>query len=603
MLEDENQNNNVEKSNESEGFIRADTTENGGVGSDEGHENQTESGKAVRRVRELVGPNAVLIPVISGLKKPAIADWQNVTIECMDDPEYLAQLETGSIGVVLGSPSSGLCSIDIDDDAAVEPFLALNPALGQTLRSRGGRGAQFWVQVVGGYQKLMKLKSNDGKEWGEWRADGGQSVIHGIHTSGVPYQIQHEAAPVEVRFDEIKWPDDLNLPWVVTDYDALVEEHGEPFVLSDKGGTVLNQMFFVRKYALEHHVIYDSSLGDFFEYECATGLWNRQSLEAIKRRFLADLTATAKKTGVKNIFLKRTDATASGLVALLRAEVEEHDTFSNRPPAIHVANGMIVFEGDDVLLKSFHPDYRSRNACPFAFDPTAECPRFKNDLLGPALADDDILLLKKWAGAVLMGRNEAQRFLLFVGTPNGGKSTAMSILEGTIGLQNVSQLRTEHLADKFELYGFVGKTLLTGKDVAAGFMMSKGAYVIKALVGHDLLEAEKKGFPQRVQLRGDFNIGITCNADLNIRLEGDIGAWRRRLLIIKYDRPAPTKRIPDFANQLMKEEGSGILRWMVEGAIALHNDLRAVGDYRLSASTESKNRHAAQSVRERAPVC
>ena len=164
----------------------------------------------------------------------------------------------------------------------------------------------------------------------------------------------------------------------------------------------------------------------------------------------------------------------------------------------------------------------------------------------------------------------------------------MDILERTIGLENVSQLRTEHLGDRFELFGFVGKTLLTGKDVAANFLMSKGAYVLKALVGGDLLEAEKKGFNQRVHVRGDFNVGITCNADLNIRLEGDVGAWRRRLLVIKYERTAPEKPIPDFADQLLAEEGPGILRWMVEGAIELLNDLRERGNFILTDGQKAR---------------
>ena len=127
--------------------------------------------------------------------------------------------------------------------------------------------------------------------------------------------------------------------------------------------------------------------------------------------------------------------------------------------------------------------------------------------------------MQKWSGSCLLGRNEAQRFLLLIGTPNGGKSTFMNILEKVIGINNVGQLRTEHLNKQFELFGFVGKTLLAGKDVPSDFLLQKSAYVIKALVGHDMLTAEKKGHSEPVPLYGDFNIGITCNADLNVRLE------------------------------------------------------------------------------------
>lgn len=543
----------------------------------------------VERIRELLGEDVVLLPVPRGKKGPKVDGWQKTTIDEMDDPEYLKQVGAGNIGVLLGRASGGLCAIDIDDDAGVEPFLELNPALRRTLRTHGARGAQIWIRIEGEYPKLVKLKTNEGNNWGEWRADGGQSIIYGTHPdTQLPYTVQETAQPITVAFEDIHWPANLKLPWVKTDFDAVVECEGEPFSISEKGGVSINQMFFVRKYTLENHVLFDSGLGEFFQYDTADGLWKKQSVEAIKRGFLEALRAAAAETRVPSLYLKRTDGFVGGLVALLRATVEQRGAFDKRPAAIHVANGMICFEGDEVTLKSFHPSYLSRNQCPYEFDPEAECPRFMRELLETALGQDDIGLLQKWAGSVLLGQNAAQRFLLMLGTPGGGKSTLMNILERTIGLQNVSQLRTDHLADKFELYSFVGKTLLTGKDVAADFLMQKGAHVLKALVGHDLLEAEKKGLNDRVLLRGEFNVGITCNTDLNVRLQGDAGAWRRRLLVIKYERPAPTKRIVNLPDQLLEQEGPGILRWMVEGAIALLDDLNDCGDYILTGGQKGR---------------
>ena len=543
----------------------------------------------IGELRDLLGHNVVLLPVPTREKHPYITGWQNTSLDRMADPAYLAQLCRGNIGVLLGEASGGLCAIDIDVDDQVEPFLALNPALQTTLLTKGARGAQIWIKLTDGYPAAVKLKDASGAAWGEWRADGNQSIVYGIHKeTGCPYGRLVDISPAEIAFDEIIWPEHLKLPWVKDQFDLLVEADGAPFIVSDKGGVTLNQVFFVQRYMLEHRVLYDASLGEFFEYEQASGLWERQTVESIKRRFAADLTATAKETGHHGIYHKRTDGLLNGLVSLLRSLAEKPDVFARRPQAIHVANGMICFEGDEVVLRSSHPDYLSRNRCPFAFDPKADCPRFKEELLGSALDEDDARLLQKWAGGVLLGRNAAQRLLLLLGTPGGGKSTVMDILERTIGLANVSQLRTEHLKDRFELFGFVGKTLLTGKDVDANFLMSKGAHVLKALVGGDLLEAEKKGFNQRVHVRGDFNVGITCNADLNIRLEGDVGAWRRRLLVIKYDRPAPSRPIPDFADQLLAEEGPGILGWMVDGAIELCNDLQERGNFILTAGQKAR---------------
>ena len=94
-------------------------------------------------------------------------------------------------------------------------------------------------------------------------------------------------------------------------------------------------------------------------------------------------------------------------------------------------------------------------------------------------------------------------------------------------------LRTDHLKDRFELFAYVGKTLLAGKDVAGNFLNLEGSHIVKALCGGDLLDAEKKN-GGRMQIKGDYNILITSNSRLWLKLDGDAGAWERRLLIVEY---------------------------------------------------------------------
>ena len=112
-----------------------------------------------------------------------------------------------------GAPSGGVCSIDIDDDARVEPFLALNPQLRETLFTSGKRGGNLWVKIRGQFPGPVKLETRDGKAWGEWRSTGNQTVIHGVHPEGMDYRAVNEAPAVELTFGEIIWPDDLVLPW------------------------------------------------------------------------------------------------------------------------------------------------------------------------------------------------------------------------------------------------------------------------------------------------------------------------------------------------------------------------------------------------------
>ena len=124
--------------------------------------------------------------------------WQTFTSAKMQEPEYLARLNHGAnIGVLLGN---GRGTIDMDRDDIVEPFLNLNPSLRETLRSRRKRGCNLWVRIKGDYPKSCKLKTRSGEAWGEWRADGNQTVIYGEaidrrkgETEPTAYRIEHRA--------------------------------------------------------------------------------------------------------------------------------------------------------------------------------------------------------------------------------------------------------------------------------------------------------------------------------------------------------------------------------------------------------------------------
>ena len=75
---------------------------------------------------------------------------------------------------------------------------------------------------------------------------------------------------------------------------------------------------------------------------------------------------------------------------------------------------------------------------------------------------------------------------------------------------------------------------------------------------------------------------ITSNSRLQVRLDGDTGAWKRRLLIIRFKGPVPAKKIPDLKDVLIREEGSGILNWALQGLGMLLKDIEAGGDIKLT---------------------
>jgi hypothetical protein len=129
-------------------------------------------------------------------------------------PSYLAKLGAGNIGVALGEVSGGLCAIDLDDDELVQPFLTLNPHLAGTLQTHGARGRVFWLRFNGDYpQRTIKLKTHSSAEVGEFRSNGSQSIVWGIHPATQrPYQFVVKQPAVAVEFSAITWPTSIFNP-------------------------------------------------------------------------------------------------------------------------------------------------------------------------------------------------------------------------------------------------------------------------------------------------------------------------------------------------------------------------------------------------------
>ena len=230
---------------------------------------------------------------------------------------------------------------------------------------------------------------------------------------------------------------------------------------------------------------------------------------------------------------------------------------------IACSNGMLRL--NDKKLLPFSPEYHRRNKLAVAFDPKGTCSLFLDTLMRPALDPDDLDLVQRSSGLALLGVNLAQRIVILDGTAGGGKGTSVRVLVGIIGNQNVGTLRTRHLGDRFEVGRFLGKTLLYGADVPEKFLNQQGAQVLKSLTGGDPVALEFKRSNETPLIECNFNVLVTCNSRLTVHLEGDTEAWRRRLVIVKYTKPAPKQVIASLSQEILDTEGSGVLNWYLEG--------------------------------------
>lgn len=159
----------------------------------------------INALRELFGRDALMIPCKD---KIAALRWIDLTVEIMEDEDYLVSLGYMNIAIINGEKSNGLCCIDVDEEKFGEVLLRKNPFLQDTTQTKGHRGCHYWVRLKGDYPKLTNLKFR-GEGVGEFRSTGGYTVIAGKHPEEGEYKILNKVKPIEITYDELWLPNKL----------------------------------------------------------------------------------------------------------------------------------------------------------------------------------------------------------------------------------------------------------------------------------------------------------------------------------------------------------------------------------------------------------
>ena len=191
---------------------------------------------------------------------------------------------------------------------------------------------------------------------------------------------------------------------------------------SDENGNPrsLNESFWAGLFASENIILWEPSERAFYTYNAETGIYEEESVDAIKRRLSDRLLEASRQTNCPWLEKQRSDSRLNSIVAHLRGIVERRDAFAERERRIHLANGVFSFEKDGELLP-FSPAFVSRNRSPIVFDENAKCERFLNELICPAVHEDDAVLMQKYAGLSLLGVNLIQRMLILDGNQHEAK--------------------------------------------------------------------------------------------------------------------------------------------------------------------------------------
>lgn len=360
------------------------------------------------------------------------------------------------------------------------------------------------------------------------------------------------------------------------EWNSVAELYGDAVFLDEDGEVILalNERFWAGLIRERHLLLHEPNEKRFYRYDKDTGLWLLES-HAVLAQLACD--TVNEESDSSPDYLKHAQLSfGRAVVGHLEGMNEQRGAFEEPPCGIHVANGFLVIGEDSIELQNFSPSHYSRNQSPIGFDASARCPMFIEKVLMPAMDEDDISLFQYYMGQCLLGQNLTQTILLLHGPGGASKGTLSNIVQQVIGERNCYELRTDHLNERFELFRYIGRTLLYGADVEPGFLRTEGAHMLKKLVGDDLISPEGKNSNEVFAIRGRFNILICCNKRLSVRLSGDVSAWRRRLRILAFKEPVKgRKTIVNLDKLIIDKEGPGVLNFAIVGAAQVLADKRA----------------------------
>jgi len=210
---------------------------------------------------------------------------------------------------------------------------------------------------------------------------------------------------------------------------------------------------------------------------------------------------------------------------------------------------------------------------PVTFDPSAAAPRF--DRVVENLAGGDpamIAYIRRIAGYTCTGLTSEQALFILYGDGNEGKSVFLEAIGSTLGdyAQQVPAQTLAHSRDGAipnDIARMKGKRLARISELEKGMALAEAK--IKQLTGGDRVVA-------RFLRQEFFEFKPVCKIILDSnylpRIRGsDRGIWRR-IRVVRCKVPIPeAERDRRLAAKLV-EEASGILAWIVRGAIEWQRD-------------------------------
>lgn len=294
--------------------------------------------------------------------------------------------------------------------------------------------------------------------------------------------------------------------------------------------------------------------------------------------------------------------------ACIVADAIEQTTWIGEPRAasshcLSLSNGILdldaLLAGEDdpaKILLPHSPAWFSPISLSYSFDPDAECPRWDAFMARNLEGDNErIDVLQEWAGYLLLPNAEQQKFLFLEGEGSNGKSVYHAAIEAMLGDANVSHVPLESFAERFALYGTIGKLANIAADCGELDKAAEG--ILKSFTSGDRMTFDRKGL-SLVDATPTARLSIAANNRPQFK-DRSSGLWRRMIVVPFLVQIEEEEKIKGMDKPTWWEwsgELPGILNWAIAGLHRLRLQRRFT-ESKIGASALEEYRNESNSAR------
>jgi P4 family phage/plasmid primase-like protien len=207
------------------------------------------------------------------------------------------------------------------------------------------------------------------------------------------------------------------------------------------------------------------------------------------------------------------------------------------------------------------PDFFALAALPVTPDTQAAHPLWNGYLATTFTGHQELIqVLQEAFGYCLWPDCRFERFFIFYGDGDSGKSTAVETLSALLGEANISALTLDRLAGRFDLSGLVGKLANVVFDASEVGRTAEGT--LKSLVSGEPVPVERKhGELSTLRLTAKHVISTNVLPRFHDRSNG---IWRR-VQLLPFEHVVPPDRRDPRLKEALRAELPAIAAWALAG--------------------------------------